>query len=720
MGTLLTPTDLVIFFGSLIAVMAIGLWAGRKEEDSEDYYLAGRGTRWWGVAGSIFGSNISANHIVGMMGVGFALGFVESHFEIGAIAGLLLLCYGFLPVYRRMKVFTLSEYLAQRYDDASRVAYAVIMVTIIVVVMMVPAFYIGSRSLNILLVGQAEIDAALQSAGTDNAQSIQIDFNYYVVGILLMAFVTGTYTIIGGLKAVIITDVIQSLMMLFAAFIVAIWTFSQPEIGGWAGFRELDAAAGQIAAQASKMHLYLPSNHPERPWTGVLTGLFVLHFYYWGTNQFIVQRALAARSDREARLGIITAGFFKLLIPFVSIGTGIAAFYLFRERMPGVAVDADTAFPMLMRELIAPVGFGLMGLVAAGLIGAILSSVDSMMNSAATLLTFDIYKRYVKPDATEKQLIWFGRLCIAVFVVGSALLTVLIMDPNTKENFFTYVATHQSKLIAGLVVAFALGMWWKRATAAGGLAAIIMGIVFSYTLPPIYDGYIDARPTDGIVEHVIAFPEDAPHRLEDGQAVRLRAHKGTLPNTAGEKAVHTYFVRAIDGTHITLHEKRDEALEGRNRILLFDMKSKVFVYPAVRQWWVERFDIRMNFFHSVFLAALLAAITHVVVSLCTSPNAEKAKFTWTELGGHDPGDLGRLAVTIAALLAIYVAIAVLMVNRIVPPLGAAMLGAWFTMAAFTAFAFIAAAREERPIWKEDRLLAGVLASCAIFMMYYFY
>ena len=220
------------------------------------------------------------------------------------------------------------------------------------------------------------------------------------------------------------------------------------------------------------VHLYLPSDHPQRPWSGMLSGLMVLHFYYWGANQFIVQRALAAKTDKEARAGIITAGFVKLLIPFISIGTGIAAYYIFADRMPGVQVDGDTAFPLLLREVVAPAGVaGLVGLVAAGLIGAILSSVDSMLNSAATLITFDFYKRFVNPEASDKQLIRMGRALIGVMVIGCALLTIVVFDPNTKQLFFTYVASHQSKLVGGVVVAFAVGMLWKGATASGGFAS---------------------------------------------------------------------------------------------------------------------------------------------------------------------------------------------------------------------------------------------------------
>jgi SSS family solute:Na+ symporter len=472
MGDLLTTVDVAIFFGSLIAVMGIGLWAGRKEDTSSDYYLAGKATRWWGVAGSIFGSNVSANHVIGFVGLGFSVGFAQSHFEITAIAGLLLLCYGFLPMYRKLDLYTLSQYLGRRYDDRSCILYALIMVVVMVIIQMVPGFYIGSRSLNILLQGGPR----------------EIDPDWYKLGIILMALVTGTYTILGGLKAVIVTDVIQSMLLLVAGLTVAAIAFAQPEVGGWSGMAAMDAAA----TGAGKLHLYRPTNDPDLPWTGMLSGLMVLHFYYWGTNQFIVQRALSARSDRDARLGIIAAGFFKLLIPFFSIGTGIAAFYLFQKR--GMVVAQDAVFTTLLTELVAPVGWGLLGLVAAGMIGAILSSLDSMMNSSATIVTFDLYQRYVNPQASEKRLVWVGRLCVVAFIAGAAFLTIFTMDPNSEESFFLQIVDHQSRLVVGVVVAFALGMMWRRATATGALAAITTGVVFAYALPPLYKTFLGVDP----------------------------------------------------------------------------------------------------------------------------------------------------------------------------------------------------------------------------------
>ena len=627
-GTFLTTLDFIVFFGSLLGVMALGLWAGRKESTTKDYFLAGRNVRWWGVAGSIFGSNISANHMVGMMGVGFTLGFAESHFEITAIAGLLLLCYCFLPVYRKLNIYTLSDYLSRRYDDKSRVAYSVIMVLIITMVMMLPAFYIGSRSVNFLLVDQAHINEVLKASANGVAQTVQIDKTYYVYGVLIMALVTGVYTIVGGLKAVIVTDVLQSILMLAGALIVAWFTYS--EVGGWDGMRALDAKGKDL------VHLYLPSDHPQRPWTGMLSGLMVLHFYYWGANQFIVQRALAAKTDKEARVGIITAGFVKLLIPFISIGTGIAAYYVFAERMPGVRVDGDTAFPLLLRELVAPAGIaGLVGLVAAGLIGAILSSVDSMMNSAATLITFDFYKRFVNPQATDRQLIRMGRMLIGVMVIGCALLTIVVFDPNTKQLFFTYVASHQSKLVGGVVVAFAVGMLWKGATAAGGFASIITGVVVSYAVVPVY----------GV--------------------------------TLGK----TEFFSGMFGTNL-------------------------------------------NFFHGVFIAAIFAVLANVIVSKMTQSDEQKSSLTFVGLGVFTHASLRLLITKVTLSLLVYALLGFLMWREIAVPLVAALVASAWTWLMFLDAALktpLSAASKGRAhsLIREDKFWGGLLAACAVFMLFYF-
>jgi SSS family solute:Na+ symporter len=696
MNSLLSTQDLIIFFGSLFAVMAFGLWSGRKEENSEDYFLAGKSTRWWGVAGSIFGSNVSANHIVGMMGVGFAVGFAQSHFEITAIAGLLMLCYFFLPVYRKLNVYTLSDYLSKRYDDKSRVSYALIMVIIMVVIQMVPGFYIGSRSINLLLQGDTGRKAVAESVVDKNGvlTDIKINFGgekygsvpkvkmggeiregltsqlengrivgvhlkneidglnpgaplpvsfiggnmnnpelspgdvepiYYKLGILIMALVTGAYVIFGGLKAVIITDVIQSVLLLLAGLLVAYVTFSQPEIGGWANLVARDLGSEGV----ERLHLYNASNHASLPWTGVLTGLMVLHFYYWGTNQFIVQRALSARTDKEARIGILAAGFFKLLIPFFSIGTGIAAYYLFKDRNLEVAQDA--VFIKLLTELISPLGYGLVGLIAAGMIGAILSSLDSMMNSAATIMTFDLYKKFINPQADDRKLISIGRTWIVVFIIFAGILTIFTMDPNSQDSFFLHVAKHQGNLIAGVVIAFMVGMFWKGATAAGGVSAILSGVVFSYGIPPIY--------------------------------ASIAQDNETLINLFGTK---------------------------------------------------------LNFMHGAFLSAVLSLLVHIIVSKRTQADPEKGKLTWIGLGIFTSKQFVVLGKTLAITLLIFATLASLVVLETIKPVHAACVGSTWTFLCFFLSARVKAAEESISVFREDRLWAGGLAGCAIFMLYYFF
>ena len=478
---MLTTTDIVIFFAALAGAMIVGLIAGRGEgKTTEDYFLAGRTTRWWGVAASIFGSNVSANHLIGMLGIGFSAGFAQAHFELGAIAGLMVLCYGFLPVYRRLRVYTLSEYLGQRYDERSRLLYSVIVIVTMAVFQIAPALYIGARSVCVLLGGDA-VEGVAADGGAKTA--LTVNDTYYASFVLFFAVIAASYTVFGGLRAVIWTDVIQSVLLLVGGIVLAVLTFSK--LGGWGHMTALDRAA-EVGSQ--KMHLYLPPDHAELPWPGVLTGLMFMHFYYWGTNQFIVQRALSARSDSEARLGIISAGFLKLLIPFFAIGAGVAAAYLFQRDLPDRSIAPDTAFTELVKHVV-PVGYGIVGVIFAGVLGAILSSIDSMMNSAATMVSVDIYKRHVNRDASDRDMIRVGRLSMVAFVALAACLAIFVLDPNSEKNFFLQICDWQGYLTPGLLVAFLLGMFWRRATATGAFVAILSGVVFSYALQAGYDSY---------------------------------------------------------------------------------------------------------------------------------------------------------------------------------------------------------------------------------------
>jgi SSS family solute:Na+ symporter len=470
MLTSLTTIDIIVLLFFVAVMPLTGLLFGKKDT-SEDYFLAGRSLRWWMVAGSIFGTNVNSFHLIGMLGIGFSVGLAQSHYEVLAPAGALLLCYVFLPVYRKLRVYTLSQYLEYRYNESARLLYTVLMITLIVV-QLVAGFYIGGRTLRFLL-----LNTPLEIT--------------YLQGIALMAAVTCSYTMFGGLNSIVATDNLQSIMMLLAGLIVAYLTFSQPEIGGLGGLMELEA---NMPRAAQKMHMYLPTDHPDLPWSGVLTGLLILHMFYYCNNQYLVQRTLAATSDNEAKIGIIAASFLKLLIPLFSITCGIAAAHLFRMRFGGLQnVLPDDAFLQLIATVV-PTGYGLIGFILAGLCVATFSSIDSMMNAATTLVSVDVYKKYLNPEATDRQMVRMARITIGFVVVITALLAVLTYDPTSGSNFFLSVSNRGGYFTQGIVVAFMLGIWWKGASSRGAIATLVAAPLFAFGFEAFYNAQLGTLP----------------------------------------------------------------------------------------------------------------------------------------------------------------------------------------------------------------------------------
>ncbi len=439
--------DVLVLATSVVGVTAFGMWIGRKEENTQDYYLAGKTVAWWAVAGSIFGTNISSHHMVGMMGAGLKEGFAQANFEFGAIFGLLMLCYFFMPFYRRMGLYTLSEYLGRRFDDRSRLVYSITNMAFLLIQM------VGTMILGALTV-------ATLTADSEYAIS-------YELAVGLLAAVAAGYTFFGGLKADIFNDVVQSVLLLIGSGMLAVLAIWHPDVGGISGLLE---------KQPEKFHVFFEASHPQLPWSGVLSGLMVLHMYYWGTNQFIVQRTLGARSDRDARLGTIVAGFFKLLIPFLCIVPGMAAGYILAI---DPATESDTAFAGLTRELLPP-GYGLVGVVMAGLVAGILSTIDSMMNSTATLFTFDIYKKYIRPDAGEMRLVWVGR--VAMMTMVSAAVGLSWYYGKTKGGIFNTMADYNAYLVPGVIVAYVAGILQPFVTASASLVCILAGPLVSIAL----------------------------------------------------------------------------------------------------------------------------------------------------------------------------------------------------------------------------------------------
>jgi SSS family solute:Na+ symporter len=343
-----------------------------------------------------------------------------------------------------MGVYTLSEFLGRRYDERSCLLYSVTNMAFLLIQMC-----------GTLILGAVTIESLTQ--GTQ----FEISYGLAVWG---LAVVAAAYTVFGGLKAVIYTDVIQSVLLLLGSAIIAVLAIWHPNVGG---------ISGLLTKQPARFHVFFEASHPQLPWTGVLTGLMILHFYYWGTNQFMVQRALGAKTNWDGRMGIITAGFFKLLIPFLCIVPGMAAGYI-------LTIDAetqsDTAFAGLTRALV-PAGYGLVGLVMAGLVGGILSTIDSMMNSTATLYTFDIYKKYIRPEASERRLIWVGR--VAMMVLVAIAVAVSLQFKETKGGIFNTMADYNAYLVPGVLIAFLTGIFQRSVTPTGAMACIIAGPVMS-------------------------------------------------------------------------------------------------------------------------------------------------------------------------------------------------------------------------------------------------
>ena len=436
--------DVLILAGSVVGVTAFGMWIGRKEENTSDYYLAGKTVAWWAVAGSIFGTNISSHHMVGMMGAGLKEGFAQANFEFGAIFGLLMLCYFFLPFYRRMGLYTLSEYLGRRFDDRSRLVYSITNMAFLLIQM------VGTMILGALTIATLTADSQYAIS--------------YELAVCVLAAVAAAYTFFGGLKADIFNDVVQSVLLLIGSGMLAVLAIWHPNVGGISGLLE---------KQPDKFHVFFEASHPELPWSGVLSGLMVLHLYYWGTNQFIVQRTLGARSDWDARMGTIVAGFFKLLIPFLCIVPGMAAGYILAI---DPATESDTAFAGLTRELL-PAGYGLVGVVMAGLVAGILSTIDSMMNSTATLFTFDIYKKYIRPNASEMRLVWVGR--VAMMLMVSVAIWLSLYYGKTKGGIFNTMADYNAYLVPGVIVAYVAGILQPFVTRSASFVCILAGPLLS-------------------------------------------------------------------------------------------------------------------------------------------------------------------------------------------------------------------------------------------------
>lgn len=428
---------ILLYFALIFGVAA---WATLRERASKgtsaDYFLAGRDAGWFLVGGSLFASNIGSEHLVGLAGTGAASGVAVGQFEILASLILLVLGWVFVPFYLSSGVYTMPEFLERRYSSGTRWYLAVISIVGYVL---------------------TKISVTIAAGGIVFEAIMGIDF---WTGALVVVVVTGIYTVFGGLRAVLYTDLLQMFVLIGGA--VAVTWLGLSALGGWGALEE--------SVGPAFMDVWKPMSDPDFPWTGILFGAPILGVWYWCTDQFIVQRVLAAADEEQARRGTIFAGYLKLLPLFIFVVPGVIAYALSQQGQ--LTLDTpDQALPTLMAVLL-PVG--LRGLVVAGLLAALMSSLSSVFNSTSTLVTWDVYKK-LRPDASERQLVLVGQATTAV-LVGCGLLWIPLMQ-LVSGQLYQYLQSVQAYISPPIAAVFLLGVAWRRVNAPGAMAALVTGFV---------------------------------------------------------------------------------------------------------------------------------------------------------------------------------------------------------------------------------------------------
>jgi SSS family solute:Na+ symporter len=437
MGSVLESLDWVVLSIYFIALIAVAIWVIlQKNKNTEDYFLAGRNVGWFVIGASIFASNIGSEHVVGLAGTGAESGMPMAHYELHAWI-VLLLGWLFLPFYMRSGAFTMPEFLEKRFDAKSR-------------------WFLSIFSLLGYIV--TKVSVTIYAGGIVVSELLGIPFWYGAIGIVVF---TGIYTIIGGMKAVIYTETLQTIILIVGSIIVTY--LGLQEVGGW---NELKATV-----DSQHFNMWRPMNDPDFPWTGLLFGGTIVGIWYWCTDQYIVQRTLAANNIKIGRRGAIFGAYLKILPIFIFLIPGIIAFALSKKGI--ITYDKpDEVFPTLVKTLL-PVG--LKGLVAGGLMAALMSSLASVFNSCSTIFTIDIYKK-LKPHLEEKRLLKIGRVATAIVVI-LGIIWIPIMAKIGGGTLYKYLQSVQSYIAPPITAVFLLGILWKRINAKAAIITLLSGLV---------------------------------------------------------------------------------------------------------------------------------------------------------------------------------------------------------------------------------------------------
>lgn len=487
--------DFVILVCYLILLVSLGLFLSRnkdgKEKSANDYFLAGNTLTWWAVGASLIAANISAEQFIGMSGTGFRDGIAIAAYEVMAAITLVVIGKFLLPVMLDRKIFTIPQFLRERYNDGVGLAFSILWLFLYVFVNLTSVSWLGALAIEQIL--------GLQGIIVD-IMGFQVSIRMIIV--LCLFLIAGIYSIYGGLASVAWTDVMQVTFLVGGGLITAyVALSSMGEILGTDALGALrqvyhDMTTGPNA-QDVHFHLIIQQSHNAEAYSNVpgiaavVGGVWLTNLGYWGFNQYIIQKGLAAKSIDEAQKGLVFAGFLKILIPFIVVLPGICAYYIMGNedtfRTMNLAGDinvADDAYPWLIRNFTPT---GIKGLSFAALTAAIISSLASMFNSTSTLFTMDIYKKYINKEAGDKQLVNVGRITS----VCALLIALVAVKPllGGLDQAFQYIQEYSGFIYPGIITVFGLGLLWKRASSRAAvwtaILTIPLGVLFKVFYPEV-------------------------------------------------------------------------------------------------------------------------------------------------------------------------------------------------------------------------------------------